>query len=742
MNFNKYLFIVATAAIPFSACSEDEDLGQEYKPTTISVSGKVEKGPFISGSSISIQPMDSKLQILGSMYSSTIQDNIGNFSFGSKLFEAPFAELTANGYFFNEVYGTLSNGTLNLHALVDLSDKTSVNINLLTHLKYYRIQHLIMKGLNFKDANEQAQKELFTAFGLQEYAKKDASLFSITEGTNEAAALIAISSLMLVNRNEAELTEYLYRISKEFSESGTFSVQTKAIIKKDKVAICNDLDRVKDNIINRYDELGIKINVKDLKYYIDWDEDGVAGNETLQEGQEVKLESNNLEVPEEGGEYTIKITSPIPVYLEPQIGENIKNDIIEENHLKLYENSEYESIKCEKNIVNGNLRIRVLPLGSRTNKTTTIPLYDCIGNNVSDVFITQKGNHNGSFPRLGEDGKECVKSFTSSLALGMSEINIIEQLYHHNKRNGLVSKEINAYNSNIKDIWHNFYFANRIIQNTKRLDSKQLGVYQNHLNVFSAIYYYYMVMLWGDVPYLNSFDSDNQWDTNIARTPQQEIIEDLESMLTQAINSLEEKRNITLTTDMNDLFLVSKDVARILLANIYMSQGKYDQAEPLLYKVIINGYYELDDSNYNDKETISRLYNEGQGKETILATQYKVDSRSSNITIDAPTIVPIMTYTDVILSYAECLHNNEKTSDAETQLQQVLTAKNIKVSGKNFSEKIQSARLQLTLFTNNNFCFMKRNKMAIDTYGVEEYRLVLPIPSSELEFGITQNPGY
>ena len=60
------------------------------------VNGKVEKGPFVSGSTIDVQPMDANMQPLGSIYSSTISDNTGSFSFGSKEFETPFAQLKAN----------------------------------------------------------------------------------------------------------------------------------------------------------------------------------------------------------------------------------------------------------------------------------------------------------------------------------------------------------------------------------------------------------------------------------------------------------------------------------------------------------------------------------------------------------------------------------------------------------------------------------------------------------------------
>lgn len=238
--------------------------------------------------------MDGNLQVLGSLYSATIQDDLGNFSFGSKLFEAPYAELTANGYFFNEVEGELSTGTLSLRALVDLSDETTVNVNLLTHLKYQRIQKLIAEGVKFGEANKQAQKELFTAFGLQKYAEKDASTFSIAGGTDESAALIAVSSLLLVDRSEAALTEYLAKLCREFGEKGLFSENTIQQMKEDKETLYNKLSSIRNNITKRYENLGLNVEIKELERFIDWDNDGTAGNEILQNGQEVKLEKQNL----------------------------------------------------------------------------------------------------------------------------------------------------------------------------------------------------------------------------------------------------------------------------------------------------------------------------------------------------------------------------------------------------------------------------------------------------------------
>jgi hypothetical protein len=53
------------------------------------------------------------------------------------------------------------------------------------------------------------------AFGLEKLANSDAANYSISSGTEEAAALIAISSMILAERSEAQVTEYLAKLSKD-----------------------------------------------------------------------------------------------------------------------------------------------------------------------------------------------------------------------------------------------------------------------------------------------------------------------------------------------------------------------------------------------------------------------------------------------------------------------------------------------------------------------------------------------
>ena len=114
---------------------------------------------------------------------------MGDFNYGALKINSPYAQLTADGYFFNEIDGELSEGTIKLDAIVDLKDNSTINVNVLTHLKSKRIHHLITtKGMTFKEANAQAQKELLTQFGLQQYASKDASQFSLTSGDDASGA--------------------------------------------------------------------------------------------------------------------------------------------------------------------------------------------------------------------------------------------------------------------------------------------------------------------------------------------------------------------------------------------------------------------------------------------------------------------------------------------------------------------------------------------------------------------------
>ena len=65
------------------------------------------------------------------------------------------------GYYFNEVSGSLSTSNLSLQALADLTDSSSVNVNLMTHMEKKRVEYLMdNSGKTFAAAKTQAQTEI------------------------------------------------------------------------------------------------------------------------------------------------------------------------------------------------------------------------------------------------------------------------------------------------------------------------------------------------------------------------------------------------------------------------------------------------------------------------------------------------------------------------------------------------------------------------------------------------------
>ncbi len=712
------------------------------KPQSYTVAGRVEKGPFVSGSTVSMQVLDADMQALGTVYTTTIEDNAGNFSFGAKTFDAPYAELSANGYFFNEVSGRLSAGTLNLTALVDLSDTSTINVNILTHLKSRRVLNLVATGLGFGDANAQAQQELLNAFGLGRYAEKDVALFSITQGNDEAAALIAISSLLLEDRSEAELTEYLAGLCREFGANGEFSAQTRAQIKRDRESLAKRLSAVKENVINRYRDLGIAVEVKDLAMFFDWDDDGIAGNETLQDGELVVLETDNITVPSHGGTYSVMVTSPVPVYLIPPLTTEYEDVEIEiGGFTELYAEGTHTSMPVESTIVGNQLTISVAPARSRIEKSTSINIYDCIGHLLGSITLVQQGNPASPLPKLGVNGENFLNdNILCHLSGALGKYSVIEQLYHYNSQ-GNTAENVTPESSNISKMWGDFYTFNRNLLYLKSVDAGRANVYQELFDVLMAMQYYCMVVAWGDVPYFSDYSMYDNYEQHAVRVSSDVILDDLVCRLRNVMPRLDEKRNEPLKS-VQDCFFVSRDVSRILLADIYMYRSDWASAGTLLKEVIDGGFYALDNSNYSNKETVSEIFSSKTGNEIIFALAN--DAGTRNIVIQTGAVALVQTYADVVLSYAECLYKQGLPKDAESVLASVLAAKNIVVEYTDVMQGIAEIRKQLLLYTIGNFAFMKRAGLATREYGVEEYRLLLPIPLEEMALNpqINQNTGW
>lgn len=720
------------------SCSSNDDL-DGYTPTNFNVGGKVEKGPFVRGTAIQMQPLDADLDETGESFTSTITDNEGTFTFGSKLLKSPYVKLSASGYYFNEVTGELSKGTLALNAVANLQNAADVNLNILSHLKYQRVMDLVAKdGKSFKEANNQAQEEVLKTFGLEKYAKTDVNHFSITSGTDEAAALIAVSSLILYNRSEAQITEYLSQLSEEFAEDGNFSETTKLQIRKDMFSLESKLPQIAENIKKRYQEMGKEVAVKNLIYFFDWDGDGTAGNEIAPENHPVSLETNNINVPMEGGSYEVKVNTTVPVYLErPSIpGDDIYDNSTSVLGMKIYETGSGSEpcINYSKELNNNILKVVVKAASFRKEQAVSIPLYDGMGNVVARLNLTQQANPNAEIivPRLGSDGISLVSDFMRSLSEAVTLEAGINYCYTKIINNPRLVAPISSFNENLIHYWSNEYSSLNLIAYLYRADSMYRAVYSPYLNVYRDMCYYQMLIWWGGVVVVPNAGFESYADPS--RTSESSILQMLEEELVEAIRNLDEKKCVAFATNANDALFVSKDVARILLAKVYMYQQKWAAASNLLQKVVDKSIYPI--------EKVPTKYT-SENKDLILALMVGNESRASRVYVDGSPedVVPIMTTTDVKLLYAECeihLGNNAKASKYISEVDNVNGISGTSVSVEGINQLRKSLKLQ------DYFAFLKRNGLAIKELGLEKYQLLLPIPQNEINMNpnMTQNPGY
>lgn len=145
--------------------------GSNPPPTTnppvieFSVSGAVQKGPFLVGSLVLVNELTSTGKPTNSTLTTEIEDSIGSFSFGTTR-RGP-VQIVAQGYYFNELTGQLSAGPIALKALYEVSETSIQNayVNIMTHLINDRVLELLSaQQISFSNAIAQAQSEFLAAF--------------------------------------------------------------------------------------------------------------------------------------------------------------------------------------------------------------------------------------------------------------------------------------------------------------------------------------------------------------------------------------------------------------------------------------------------------------------------------------------------------------------------------------------------------------------------------------------------
>ena len=240
LNMKKWILPTLTlGAILVTACSDGRQTtgtSEESEGITAvkdwEVAGVSQKGPFVTGSSVTVQELDGiTLKQTGKSFKGTIKSDKGDFAIKDINLQSQYAILEASGYYRDEITGKKSTGTVTLRALTDLTKRKTVNINLLTHLEYERVMYLVTeKKMSIAKAKAQADEEILAAFGIDvDFGKsEDLNIFESGDGN---AALLAISVLMHADADVAGLTERMGEFSIAIAEGGDWEdADTKAVI--------------------------------------------------------------------------------------------------------------------------------------------------------------------------------------------------------------------------------------------------------------------------------------------------------------------------------------------------------------------------------------------------------------------------------------------------------------------------------------------------------------------------------
>ncbi|MBO4437542.1 MAG: hypothetical protein J5791_11740 [Fibrobacter sp.] len=233
MKWNRILGCLAVGAM-FWACSDSASDGKDVvggasgdsgitAVTDLDVAGVSQKGPFVTGSAVTVQELDGiTLKQTGKSFKGSIKSDKGDFAIKDINLESQYAILEATGYYRDEISGKKSSGTVTLRALTDLSNRKTVNINLLTHLEYERVMYLVTKKkMSIAEAKAQAEEEVLASFGIEgEFGEaEDLNIFETGDGN---AALLAVSVLLQSDVDVAGLTERMGEFSISLAEGGSW----------------------------------------------------------------------------------------------------------------------------------------------------------------------------------------------------------------------------------------------------------------------------------------------------------------------------------------------------------------------------------------------------------------------------------------------------------------------------------------------------------------------------------------
>ena len=250
----KYFVLTLISLLAFVSC-EEEPIVEPDGPGSnkyAHIEGYAQKGQLIKGSQVTAFVLDEDLKATGKSYPANISDDLGAFAVDVKV-EEPYLELRAEGYYFNEITGEVSESPIYLEAMGN-SQSDKLNINLFTTITKPRIKKLLAEDKGWATSTLTAQEELLAALGVKEQTE-DFTDIDITGTDRSDAILLAFACIIQQDRSISEIVALIQNAASEFEAEGKLTEKTANAILANRANV--DPFEIAHNIADYYSEKSI-----------------------------------------------------------------------------------------------------------------------------------------------------------------------------------------------------------------------------------------------------------------------------------------------------------------------------------------------------------------------------------------------------------------------------------------------------------------------------------------------------
>ena len=233
----------------------------------MSLTGVSQKGPFVIGSSVTIQELNESFSPNGTSFQVSTSDNLGSFELQTEI-STQFVEIICTGFYYNEVTGQNTNSNLTVRNIVPVSENLRSNLNILTTLSRKRIINLVNDGeLTYEDAKTQAEEEVLLVFNVSSATVEGFDQMDISGNNESDAVLLAISIMLQGEGSVSDLSTLTSTIIEDIENDGILD-NTNARDQIIQNAADISLPEVRANLTSKYAELGLTIDVPDFETFI------------------------------------------------------------------------------------------------------------------------------------------------------------------------------------------------------------------------------------------------------------------------------------------------------------------------------------------------------------------------------------------------------------------------------------------------------------------------------------------